>query len=407
MSIALVFAFLLFVPVPAIASVKQGATCKNLGQTSIFAGKQYTCIKSGKKIVWNRGVILTKSRTGSSPSPSVSTSQAQPSTQTENETQTPISSTKPSNSESSKQNENSRKYLAWDYPNSNLEISNAAKKNFKSWLDSQSVGKDKILISINPTIDPIKLEYLTSVMKITSRTLLQNQDQITHMYISAGDAWVIREVKSDFPNLEKWSGEHVCYPPNPYAACAWPNYGIVFFISQNNSDWNIPNQGILQSGAHEFFHLVQDVLLRNSIGLNTGTLANNIPAWFYEGSATFIGTAYADESGLAKWNDLRADEIGAYFNGRGKNEPLESFSVNLVDRPQPEGQSHRPYGIGMLATEFIVASIGMENFLDIFRVLSTGKSFGEAFATSTGLGLEDFYFKFDSMRSQIGFFPVK
>jgi hypothetical protein len=40
----------------ATAAVKPGATCKKLGQISTSAGIKYTCIKSGKKFVWNKGV---------------------------------------------------------------------------------------------------------------------------------------------------------------------------------------------------------------------------------------------------------------------------------------------------------------------------------------------------------------
>ena len=40
----------------AAAAVKPGATCKKLGQISTSAGMKYTCIKSGKKFVWSKGV---------------------------------------------------------------------------------------------------------------------------------------------------------------------------------------------------------------------------------------------------------------------------------------------------------------------------------------------------------------
>ena len=40
----------------ATASVKPGTTCKKLGQISTSAGIKYTCIKSGKKLLWNKGV---------------------------------------------------------------------------------------------------------------------------------------------------------------------------------------------------------------------------------------------------------------------------------------------------------------------------------------------------------------
>jgi len=40
----------------ATAAVKPGTACKKLGQISTSAGIKYTCIKSGKKFVWSKGV---------------------------------------------------------------------------------------------------------------------------------------------------------------------------------------------------------------------------------------------------------------------------------------------------------------------------------------------------------------
>lgn len=42
----------------ATAAVKPGTACKKAGLTSISAGIKYTCIKSGKKLVWNKGVVI-------------------------------------------------------------------------------------------------------------------------------------------------------------------------------------------------------------------------------------------------------------------------------------------------------------------------------------------------------------
>ena len=59
----------------ATAAVKPGSTCKKLGQISTSAGIKYTCIKSGKKLVWSKGVATksTSPTAPSSPSPSAST----------------------------------------------------------------------------------------------------------------------------------------------------------------------------------------------------------------------------------------------------------------------------------------------------------------------------------------------
>ena len=50
----------------ATAAIKPGTTCKKLGQISTSAGIKYTCIKSGKKLVWNKGVG-TKSASPTAP----------------------------------------------------------------------------------------------------------------------------------------------------------------------------------------------------------------------------------------------------------------------------------------------------------------------------------------------------
>ena len=45
---------------PAFAAVKAGAACPKAGKTSIASGKTFTCVKSGKKLTWNKGVAVAK-----------------------------------------------------------------------------------------------------------------------------------------------------------------------------------------------------------------------------------------------------------------------------------------------------------------------------------------------------------
>lgn len=58
----LVVALLSFtLAVPAHAAVKAGSKCTKLNATSTVSGRKYTCIKSGGKLVWNKGVLVKKS----------------------------------------------------------------------------------------------------------------------------------------------------------------------------------------------------------------------------------------------------------------------------------------------------------------------------------------------------------
>ena len=59
-------------------SPKPGAMCSKIGMTSTISGKKYTCIKSGTKLVWNKGVsVLPLPK----PSPSTNSSSSSPAPQ--------------------------------------------------------------------------------------------------------------------------------------------------------------------------------------------------------------------------------------------------------------------------------------------------------------------------------------
>ena len=75
-SCTLFLAVLLLTTLPissSSAAVKAGAKCSKAGATSTVSGKKYTCIKSGKKLVWNKGVTVKKTSSiiqGKCPTPS-------------------------------------------------------------------------------------------------------------------------------------------------------------------------------------------------------------------------------------------------------------------------------------------------------------------------------------------------
>ena len=46
--------------IPINAAAKAGGTCSKAGITSVVSGKTYTCIKSGAKLVWDKGVAVAK-----------------------------------------------------------------------------------------------------------------------------------------------------------------------------------------------------------------------------------------------------------------------------------------------------------------------------------------------------------
>ena len=49
------------------ASPKAGATCANAGLTATASGFKFTCVKNGKKLVWNSGVKIVVAKATPTP----------------------------------------------------------------------------------------------------------------------------------------------------------------------------------------------------------------------------------------------------------------------------------------------------------------------------------------------------
>ena len=73
----------------SVAAVTPGAKCSKAGATSTYNGKKYTCVKSGKKLVWNKGVAIAKPVPVASPTPSPVATPTPTPTPTVNATPTP------------------------------------------------------------------------------------------------------------------------------------------------------------------------------------------------------------------------------------------------------------------------------------------------------------------------------
>lgn len=56
-------------PQASAATAKAGAACPKLKATSVVNGKKFTCIKSGKKLVWDKGVLVKPVVSKSTPKP--------------------------------------------------------------------------------------------------------------------------------------------------------------------------------------------------------------------------------------------------------------------------------------------------------------------------------------------------
>ncbi len=71
---ALTIALALMILTPnAFAATKSGSSCTKAGIKKISAGKSYTCIKQGKKLVWSKGTVIAVAKPAPTNSPAAET----------------------------------------------------------------------------------------------------------------------------------------------------------------------------------------------------------------------------------------------------------------------------------------------------------------------------------------------
>ena len=92
----LICAYLFIIPSDAFAAVKVGTACKKVGSTATANGKKFTCVKSGKKLVWNKGVATVKPKPTVTPTPTPTPTSSPTVTPTSTPTPAPIIEKAPS-----------------------------------------------------------------------------------------------------------------------------------------------------------------------------------------------------------------------------------------------------------------------------------------------------------------------
>jgi hypothetical protein len=109
-----------------------------------------------------------------------------------------------------------------------------------------------------------------------------------------------------------------------------------------------------------------------------------------EGSANYFGYYIVEKLGF-----------DSYENGRNSQVRDNSYYRNLNPLSSYDNFESNPYGIGQAATEYIIASVGFESLLNIFKFTGTEGTFSAGFKKATGIELSEFYSKFEDARSSM------
>jgi hypothetical protein len=364
----------------ATAAVKPGTTCKTLGQTSTSAGMKYTCIKSGKKLIWNKGVKVVKAN----PTPAT----------TQTPAPVPVITQAPA----------AVKFEAWSLNIDSKSLSDQAQQSFLSW------AKEKVAVATNHTqiiqtnTNTKRVSILKKADDLSAQLFGSYFPEGSLTVIGATEMWTIEQLaKSGWTTTCRGQGM-------PGVTYCLDNGKRHAYIVASDSGYDPRNPGS-DGGAllvHEYFHLVQANLSKTlttpRIKGGDDATKNAFPDWFNEGAADFVGYSVAALS-----------QNASYWDGRSKMltyaPPEESVSKNAIADYEistccGNNTPTYPYNVGQVATEYIVASIGFQKMLDIWIDYGTTRNFEKSFESITGISKEAFYEKFDQLRTRVGLPPI-
>ena len=167
--------------------------------------------------------------------------------------------------------------------------------------------------------------------------------------------------------------------------CGQDDVSNISGCAHGNTAWvngGMREKDLVGVTAHELFHLVQDSIASTipSHSIPPGH-EQYVPMWLVEGSAMTYQSSLIEHLGL--W------EYSEFYKEWGPLNPRLDVSISLKDLEI--GWEEEVYSVGHLATDYLIANVGMDSFLNIWEELNTGKTFKNAFASAIGISLEEFY----------------
>ncbi len=336
-------------PAQGAEKAKSGAKCTKINSTQKVNGNKFKCIKSGSKLVWNKETPVTKPQLPNSlppanPAPSLPSAAASPAAVVES---------------------GPNPFSLSPFPDefTRVQMVEAVMTSFDSYMKKNSTNQSFKLV--------IDSEYENSSKVITKLV----SDSFLVLPFPSGYPQTIVVIGRNKTLLEKSVTDHCAINlPSP---CANDRR-----IGLNSAGLGWASVGTGESAIipHEIFHIWQGAAKKKVSDNNPDpSRPENPPVWFDEGSAEFFGEV------------MFSKVTGAY---EGSKVPYKSY--RLMDYRTRDLDWGLPYSLGRLASEYIVASKGMEKFLDINFKIGQGQDFPSAFENALGISLKDFYDKFDS-----------
>jgi hypothetical protein len=332
--------------IPANAAAKAGAKCNKAGIISVASGKTFTCIKSGKKLIWNNGVVKS----------------------------TKADPVAPTGFNDLEANFSGVSYTAW-------------KKSREKILASSNTSIPlEILVGVNTKLNNKNPEYaISQVNKLYAGSILPKNIVLLAFSFQDRD-WAITKMEQIVPNAASaWIKDVACpSADNCLGGGSFPNLSnktslIVITTGIDPNNVNNATSGTLE--AHEYTHSIQQSsadAMRPGVNLLKSPWP---PNWYWEGLANFSQYAAIYSDSFEKYHQFRKQASGGIYNNSTWNAKyIEGyFQTNLTNEWDAQYPRWRQYDLGAMLVGILVAIKGPDSVMELFRESINGGGFESAF----------------------------
>jgi hypothetical protein len=379
---AIVLLLALAAPVQA-ATPKAGAKCTKAGATATAAGKKFTCVKSGTKLVWNKGVAIKKPAVTPTPIPTPTPEPTPTPTPTFTLSPTPT----PSPTFDRK---------AWEF--TYLKIWDESEK-------AQNQGSFPFQYKLSPNVNQEK-----------AKESIAAYDKAMKIWLAVLDGakvspviWTIMSEKDYVwwkQVVDQQEGSSANYAWNPttnilghcqLSAMAFCGYGLTFksntpdykFLQYNviGSDyWQAPNANTVN---HEAVHFYQ-------LGVVQG-FPRDLPCWYVEGQASLYGGALQFNLTTERSSSIRQRDnfksIVRQYQPNANSYASKDWVEVLKNMYQPHiscssQQDYFKYAVGMFVWEHLYEQYGSKVMHQVLLDFKVGKSFADTSLKQLGLTVD-------------------
>lgn len=336
---------------PANAAAKAGAKCTKPGNIEVVKGKTFTCIKSGKKLVWDKGTVSKGS-----------------------DSKTDIFSLSLSNMKKSM-------------------ITQPIKQPFKYHYSPNAIESYKTIVKKELELS---MSYFASVYKDTRQfNVFYGTEKDLDWII---EAWKVYDLDKNGYTAKDYAGRI----ERSKKGSSDPNNSLVIgsVPSQDGqSHFSILRHSLRPNNtpafiAHESIHIVQQSLTQNK--------TDRMPCWLREGSAELFSLFIMSEQyGADRARETKEQSVmngyqfATYeveirkFNKAEWFDHIKGLEGNFRD--SCDVSKFLSYGTGLLLSEALMAESGFAKMMDFWRAFSLDKDWRDSFKTIYGVDIDVWY----------------